>query len=135
MAWNSSLPPVGPKRARMREKLDTFGGLSDWLRQGVCLLRWEPDVRCWGDVVPAHLDARGMGGGRGDWLACPECQGALGEPCDICGGHGKVANVTRLCQGHHLEWDRSHEDFQRRYGLDVYGLARKDGIWFLDAAA
>lgn len=80
---------------RVRQEGRVFGPLSDHVRVLPCQARvWCPEP-CEGHTEACHARARGMGGGRGDWIREPA--GAV------------VGNVFSACTAHHA-WSDNHKD-------------------------
>lgn len=85
-----------PKPQRVRDP-----DYLDWIRTRPCLLFLLPGGGCtWGDSDPAHVKSRGAGGGDD--------------------------TVVPLCRKHHREQHQlGVKSFERKYGLDLQGEARR----------
>ncbi len=60
--------PVSPDKQRKRENVGAFGPLCDIARGRDCVLVMEECGPSITSSDPAHVGARGIGGGRGDWV-------------------------------------------------------------------
>lgn len=96
------LKQVNPKR-RARAFERNYGQRGDPIRAMQCAVRSHSSsaTRCSGRIEAAHVVARGMGGCNGD-----------------------RRDLVPLCSGHHLEQGAiGILSFQRKYGIDLAGLA------------
>lgn len=150
--------PVSRARTRKKKDVDAFGGVSDLMRGSGCLVygqRVRPGDECFGDGDPAHVGARGMGGGRGDWV--PEAYREDNAPPDVdLPEPGQLVllqdgvwrwsktelawvpvrnAVVNLCRGHHIEFDTemggNPKRFLEKYGVNLVDRARAIGIEYV----